>query len=466
MVIVIISSTFNFINMNLDEAKPNKRKPDYTTEDGMSVYYTDGVNPIYVNPNTGTVSYQGNQGGIVLPELVVKSKKGKIEENYKKTNAYRLSQIDRPLEQVYPEFYLISGLTGAGRNLIKSTTDDVASGTKSIYDGVKYLNKNGLDEYAKRKLIEKGKKVLYTGIGSIGGGVLGNELGKSIGKSIDNKLPYDKHIAENILSAITGTVGTTIGSIYGLSLADPLYRKSFQWLANDLLKGSGDVLFYPKQVINQLRTGQIGITKKGKEKAFDMYDEKVARYKDIAKRLNEPYINKQKAQGYTSKSQYADVEPDIVYMDRATQARMDDSRGWYSPYKNTITIPTRDTPNSILYVDENELKGLINHEYRHYVQNVYPYKGKKPSLYDSNVGYFVNDASHPDYNFINSFTKNVHEKDAWYKNFDEIDAEIYNMMSKGHLPLSKETINFISNTFSMSKANAKEFIEEYIKRGL
>lgn len=81
---VIISSTFTLITMNLDEAKPNKRKPDYTTEDGMSVYYTDGVNPLYVNPNTGTVSYKGYQGGIVLPEVTVKSKKGKVTENYKK----------------------------------------------------------------------------------------------------------------------------------------------------------------------------------------------------------------------------------------------------------------------------------------------------------------------------------------------------------------------------------------------
>lgn len=114
----------------------NQNKPNYTAEDGMSVYYTDGVNPIYVNPNTGDVSFKGIQGGIVLPEVTVKGRGLKAKEHFQDSNIYKLYNNDKPLERTYPEFEILT--LGYGTGISDKAINAASKSLNKAFTGLKY----------------------------------------------------------------------------------------------------------------------------------------------------------------------------------------------------------------------------------------------------------------------------------------------------------------------------------------
>lgn len=71
------------------------------------IYETDGINPIYVDNNTGEVWQKGKpRGSIMLPELIV----GGPGYNYKNSNIGKLYSKDKPIKQVYPELEFIPAI--------------------------------------------------------------------------------------------------------------------------------------------------------------------------------------------------------------------------------------------------------------------------------------------------------------------------------------------------------------------
>ena len=65
-------------------------------------YYTDNINPIYIDNNTGEV-WQNNKpkGSIILPDIVVKGK------NLKAIEAGRNIRQEKGLKLTYPEFDIL-----------------------------------------------------------------------------------------------------------------------------------------------------------------------------------------------------------------------------------------------------------------------------------------------------------------------------------------------------------------------
>lgn len=94
-------------------------------------YYTDNINPIYVDNNTGEV-WQNNKpkGSVILPDIEVKGSNLKISEELKK-----LPQ-EKGLKRVYPEFEILAMAKQPISNLMSNIEFNLSKGYNPIINDV------------------------------------------------------------------------------------------------------------------------------------------------------------------------------------------------------------------------------------------------------------------------------------------------------------------------------------------
>lgn len=106
---------------NLDELRYSENNPAPFVENNPRFIYTaDGVNPIYVDNNTGEVFQQGKpKGTVVLPDVVVKSPNLKAKEHFEKQFATSPYKNEKGLENpiVDPFLAIAGGVRGIGSAL-------------------------------------------------------------------------------------------------------------------------------------------------------------------------------------------------------------------------------------------------------------------------------------------------------------------------------------------------------------
>ena len=94
-------------------------------------YYTDNINPIYVDNNTGEV-WQNNKpkGSIILPDVEVKGNNLKFREELKKL------PHEKGLKLVYPEFDILSIAKQPISNLLSNIEFNLSKGYNPIINDV------------------------------------------------------------------------------------------------------------------------------------------------------------------------------------------------------------------------------------------------------------------------------------------------------------------------------------------
>lgn len=335
-------------------------------------------------------------------------------------------------------------------SLLKNPVSTLRPIKQSVIDTAKYMYKNPY--YALRVVDEN----IQPTIGSMTGVGIGDT---AINQWLDKEDPDRKHSTiDNGLRIFGDIFGGSLGAMAGYGLKNIPFTK--------ILGNNGrvvnDIVRHPFTTLAAVKDGKyLGDFKRWYNYTHQLTDDVRLTYaiQSNAISRNMPFVPIQlRKPKYVVEGTLGEFNPNTSVINLNTTA-----------YKDS-NIPA----TYVTYPDNGKYwRGMINHEYRHAIQNYHP--TIQYSRFDPDKGYYVIDDTHPIADVFKPLEK--YKKGEWTGSPDEFDAEISNLQrayantseefKHGHFdlhPLTDKDISFLSDRFGVSKKDARNMVDAIIKQ--